>query len=314
MSADAPHTPDAAIPDPLLLLPLRQRLAERSLAVRAVHVIRPGREDVVHRFVDDTAENVYSVSKTVTALGVGIARTEGLLDLEDRAVDHLPSPEGRYGEGVGDVTIRHLLTMTSGSPVTAFAQDERDHRDLTSLYLETPLVREAGSTFEYSNGGPFLLSRIIAQRTGQTLRDWLMPRLFQPLDIVNPQWHTTVDGHSWGATGLHLKSGEMARIGEVLLGRGTVDGAELVPAEWVDLMHAEDTWVDTAWPDPENARYGLGVWASQPDGSWRADGAYGQFLLVLPEQETLVAITSHIENGGANGVLAAVREELLPLL
>ena len=305
---------DVDLPDALVLLPLRQRLTERGLAVRSLHLHRPGRPAVVHRFVDDTAENIYSVSKTVTALAVGIAREEGLLDLDDRAVDHLPSPEGRYGEGVGDVTIRHLLTMTSGSPITVFAQEERDHRDLTSLYLETPLAREAGSAFEYSNGGPFLLSRIIAQRTGQTLRDWLMPRLFQPLDIVNPQWHTTVDGHSAGATGLHLKSGEMARIGEVLAGRGSVDGAELVPAAWVDLMHAEDTWVDTGWPDPDNARYGLGVWASQGEGAWRADGAYGQFLLVLPEQAALVAVTSHIDNGGANRVLGAIREELVPLL
>ena len=305
---------DVDLPDALVLLPLRQRLTERGLAVRSLHLHRPGRPAVVHRFVDDTAENIYSVSKTVTALAVGIAREEGLLDLDDRAVDHLPSPEGRYGEGVGDVTIRHLLTMTSGSPITVFAQEERDHRDLTSLYLETPLAREAGSAFEYSNGGPFLLSRIIAQRTGQTLRDWLMPRLFQPLDIVNPQWHTTVDGHSAGATGLHLKSGEMARIGEVLAGRGSVDGAELVPAAWVDLMHAEDTWVDTGWPDPDNARYGLGVWASQGEGAWRADGAYGQFLLVLPAQQAVLTVTSHLEGRAGAEILRAVWEELLPLL
>src|SRR5699024_5668041 len=82
----------------------------------------------------------------------------------------------------------------------------------------------------------------------------------------------------------HLKSGQLARIGRLLLQRGAHDGAQLVPAAWVDALHAEAAWVATGDPEPESTRYGYGVWRCTPQGAWRADGAYGQFLLVLPEQ------------------------------
>src|SRR5699024_3758133 len=99
-----------------------------------------GREDLTHRFVEDTAENIYSVSKTVTALAVGIAAEEGLLDPEDLLSDHLPAPAGGYGTGIEQVRLRHLLTMTSGSPVLGFLDEQREHPDLTSLLLGTDLI------------------------------------------------------------------------------------------------------------------------------------------------------------------------------
>lgn len=304
----------ATLPDALILTPFRQRVVEQRLGVRAIHLHRPGRPEVVHRFEHDAENNVYSVSKTVTALAFGIAREEGLLDLDDRIVDHVPAPAESLGEGVEGITLRHLLTMTSGSPVTAFADDERDDPDLAARFLRTDLVAEPGQKYEYSNGSTFMVARAIAARAGSSLRDYLMPRLFEPLGIVNPQWHATRDGHSWGATGLHLRSGQLAAIGELLLARGSRDGRQLVPAAWIDALHAEDTWVRTGWEDQENARYGFGVWGSTPQGSWRADGAYGQFLLVMPEQDAVIAISSHLEGRSGSEILTAVWEELLPLL
>ncbi len=300
--------------DPYLLLPLRQRILEQRLGVRALHLHREGHAELSHRFVEDTAENVYSVSKTVTALAVGIAQAEELLDVEDLIVDHLPAPDGGYGQGVEAVRIRHLLTMTSGSPVLGFLDAERDHADLTALILGTDLTAAPGERWEYSNGSIFLLSRIIGERTGQTLRDWLMPRLFAPLGILNPQWFTTRDGHSWGATGLHLKSGQLARIGRLLLQRGAHEGTQLVPAEWIDALHADTSWVATGDPEPESVRYGLAVWDCTVDGAWRADGAYGQFLLVLPAQQAVLTVTAHLEGRGGAEILRAVWQELLPLL
>ncbi|MDN5689015.1 MAG: beta-lactamase family protein [Brachybacterium sp.] len=310
----APAGGAGTVPDPLLLFPLRQRIVERDLGVRAIHVHRGGRDEVSHRFVEDTAENIYSCSKTVTALAVGIAASEGLLEVEDRLVDHLPAPAGGYGRGIDRVRLRHLLAMTSGSPVLGFLEEERDHEDLTALILGTDLIADPGRRWEYSNGSIFLLSRVISERTGQSLRDWLLPRLFEPLGILNPQWHTTRDGHSWGATGLHLKSGQLARIGRLLLQRGEHEGTQLVPAAWIDAMHAEDTWVATGEVEPESTRYGYGVWRCSIDGAWRADGAYGQLVLVLPEQDAVVTLTSHLEGRGSDEIMRAVWEELLPLL
>lgn len=331
-------TPTTA-PHPLLLVPLRQRITERRLGVRAIHVIRPGRDTVSHHFRTDTPENLYSISKTVTALAIGIAQEEGLLALDDLLVDHLPAPTGGYGEGVDRIRLRHLLTMTSGSPVTAFLDEEREHPHLTDHFLGTDLTAAPGETFVYSNGSIFMLSRVITERTGQSMRDWLMPRLFEPLGIRNPQWFTDREKHTWGATGLHLTSEQMSRIGALLLAEGTVpegvagEGAvgkgpvaddagaartdeerRLVPAAWIRSLHADDTWVPTGDPDPESAKYGLGVWKCTVPGSWRADGAFGQFLVILPEQDACVAITSHLEGMPGAEILTAVWEELLPLL
>ena len=311
----APAAPAApAVPDQLLLLPLRQRIVEQRLGVRAVHLHRAGRPELSHRFVEDRAENIFSVSKTVTALAVGIAAHEGLLDPDDLLSDHLPAPTGGYGAGIETVRLRHLLTMTSGSPVLGFLDEQRDHPDLTSLLLGTAVVAEPGQRWEYSNGSIFLLSRVIGERTGQSLRDWLMPRLFEPLGILNPQWHTTRDGHSWGATGLHLKSGQLAGIGRLLLQRGEHEGSQLVPAAWVDALHAEAAWVATGDPEPETEHYGLGVWRCTVDGAWRADGALGQLLIVLPAQDAVVTVTSRLEGRSSAEILRAVWEELLPLL
>lgn len=307
-------TARTSVPDPLLLLPLRQRIVERSLGVRALHLHRAGHAEVSHRFVDDTPENLWSISKTVTALAVGIAQAEGLLDLEDLVSEHLPAPEGGFGTGWDQVRLRHLLTMTSTSPILAFLDEEREHADLTGLILSTALQGTPGERWEYSNGSILLASRVITERTGQSMRDWLMPRLFEPLGILNPQWFTTRDGLTWGATGLHLKSGQLARIGRLLLQRGQWEGEQLVPAAWIDLMHAPQTWVATGDVEPESAGYGLGVWRCTPDGAWRADGAYGQFLLVLPEQEAVLTVTSHLEGTPGAEIMRAVWEELLPLL
>lgn len=334
---DPPSGPNPTpVPDTLLLVPLRQRITERHLGVRAIHVIRPGRATVSHLFGADTPENLYSISKTVTALAIGIAQHEGLLDLDDLLVDHLAAPTGGYGEGVDGIRLRHLLTMTSGSPVTAFVDEEREHPHLTGHFLGTDLSAAPGDGFVYSNGSIFMLSRVISERTGQSMRDWLMPRLFEPLGIRNPQWFTDVEGYTWGATGLHLTSQQMSRIGALLLAEGATpdglaaegtapDGAEgegtaagegrrLVPAAWIRSLHADDTWVPTGDPEPESGKYGLGVWKCTVPGSWRADGAFGQFLVILPEQNACVAITSHLEGVPGAEILRAVWEELLPLL
>lgn len=297
--------------DAAILLPLRQRILERGLGVRAVHLHRAGRPDVEHRRMEDTAENLYSVSKTVTALAVGIARSEGLLDIDDRLLDHVPAPRDGLGRGVEGIRLRHLLTMTSGSPITCFTDEQRLAPDVEGLFLGTDVRSVPGERFEYSNGSTYMLGRVIARASGQDLREYLLGRLFEPLGILNPQWFRCRAGSTWGATGLHLYTSELARIGRLLLQRGSWEGEELVPAAWVDALH--ERWTPTGDDDPESARYGLQVWDCTPEGAWRADGAYGQLVIVLPRQEAVVTITSHHEGEGAD-ILSAVWDELLPAL
>lgn len=314
--AATPATTTPPTPDALLLLPLRQQIQEQALGVRAIHVHRDGHEDLVHRYVGDTWENIYSVSKTITALAVGIAIEEGLLDLEDHLVDVLPVPDGvTAGEGIDRIRLRHLITMTGGNPVLGFVDEERLATDVVEQFYAADLAREPGTAFEYSNMSIHLLARAVEERSGTGLREYLMPRLFLPLGIRNPQWHTTAAGHAWGATGLYLRSGELANIGRLLLQRGRWETDRLVPADWIDAMHAPQNWVETGERNElENLRYGFGVWDCTLEDAWRADGAQGQFILVMPAQRAVVTITSRHESGPTQDILRAVWSQLVPLL
>ncbi|MDH2445406.1 serine hydrolase [Amnibacterium sp. CER49] len=255
--------------------------AER-LGVHGVHV-RVGDEAATHRWRSDDRENLYSVSKGVCALATGMAIDERLLTLDLRVGDVFPAPA--LGDGVADVTLRHLLTMSSGIDFSWFGHEPIPWPDLAAEMLRRPTP---GRRFQYSDASTYVAMRMLGMVVGD-VRDWLMPRLFDPLGIDNPQWHRCPLGHIIGGTGLELRTEELARIGDVLLDRGRRQGRVLVSPEWVDAMHAD--WIETGRPAPMD-RYGLATWAG-PGESWRFEGRYGQFVVV--NGHAVVTITGHEE-------------------
>lgn len=254
-----------------------------GLGVYGVH-IRLGRETASHRWRSDDRENLYSVSKGVCALATGMAIDEGLLDLDLRVIDVFG--DFALGERVGDVTLRQLLTMTSGIDFLWFGHEPIPWPDLAAEMLRRP---SAGRRFQYSDVSTYVAMRMLAERVGD-VRDWLMPRLFEPLEIDNPQWHRCPLGFIIGGTGLELRTDELARIGDVLIDRGSWKGDVLVSPGWVDAMHT--SWVATGRPSPMD-RYGLATWAG-PDEAWRLEGRYGQFVVV--HGDAVVTITAHEES------------------
>ncbi len=303
--------------------PFRLSVAEQHLGVYGIHILHEDpatgrRVAEEHRFRADDRVCLYSASKTFTSVGVGIAIEEGLLSLEDRLLDAFPDDAADAAPGVGDITVRHLLTMTAGSPFTWFEPGQKDGDDWLGAFFQTPLVAEPGTRFEYSNSCTYALGRLIEHHSGLTLRDYLLPRLFGPLGIRNPQWHTCPQGHTIAASELFLTTSELARLGETLLDGGSYRGMRIVPASYVDAMHAD--WVDTRLGrgadrdvDPEGEAYGLQVWRCTVPGAWRADGMYGQFSVVLPDQRACVTVTSHRE-GNIDDILRAVWRDVLPQL
>lgn len=296
--------------DAALLTGFRLRAAERRLGVYGVHLHREGHDPVEHRFRSDDPVHLYSGSKTFTALAVGMARSEGLLGLDDAVVDHFP--RRGHADGAEAMTVRHLLQMTSGNPVTWSGQVEEP--DLLGAFLAAPLVAEPGSRFAYSNACSYVLGRVVHAVSGQDLRDFLLPRLFAPLGIRNPQWMRCPAGYSLGGVGLHLRTSEFARLGQLLLQDGRWDDRRLVPAEFVERMRTDVVDCSTFSEDPESsAGYGYQVWRCTVADAWRADGKYGQFSIVLPRHRAVVTVTAHHE-GAANDILRAVWDEVLPLL
>ena len=272
-----------------------------------------------HHWTPDLRRDVFSVSKTFVSVAVGIAAAEGLLRLTDPLLSHLSHLAPGAADGVESITIEHLLTMTSGivhrweGPMTGPGPDP------ARPIVAAPLGSAPGSRFAYRGSNTYLLSRIIHSCSGQDVRDYLRTRVFAPLGIEDPPWQRCPAGFSLGATGLSLRTEEIARLGRTLLHQGAWQGRQLLPAEYAASLTSEP--VDThghlasraAGPHPENARYGKHVWLCARDGAWRMDGIYGQFSVVLPQQQACITVTSHYL-GPTTDILDAIWSQIVPAL
>jgi CubicO group peptidase (beta-lactamase class C family) len=283
----------------------------RGLGIDAIQVV-PGSGPLgERRRIDDIRRDVFSVSKTVTSLAVGMLEGEGALSLDDPVLAHLPELADTAAAGSEAITVGHLLGMTAGNGYR-WLYDDADHPgDPAREFFATPLVAEPGSTYHYSGGNSYVLSRLVHSITGVDLRDFLVPRLFGPLGIRNPQWLRCPLGFPLGAIGLQLRTSEITRITQLLLHEGTHGGHRLVPGDYIARMTTDTTHTGRA--EPDNRTYGLHVWLCARDGAWRMDGIYGQFGIVLPEHHACVSITAHCRVPTV-GILDCVWEYIVPAL
>ncbi|WP_402468533.1 serine hydrolase domain-containing protein [Isoptericola aurantiacus] len=279
-----------------------ERLVETLDGVDDVHslmVLRHGHvvaEAWWDPFVPEEPHRMFSVSKSVTATAVGLAVAEGLLTTHDRVLDLLPDdapPDP--GEHLAAMTVRDLLTMTSGhgADTMQFRFDnlhrpgDRWARDI----LAAPVVHEPGTRFVYNTGATYLLSAILHRLTGERLLDWLTPRLFAPLGISGATWEQCPAGIDVGGYGLAITTEDLATLGQLWLQRGRWGGTQLVPAGWIEEMTSFQVpnGPDES-PDWEQG-YGYQFWRCRHD-AYRADGAFGQFCVVSPAHDAVVVLTS----------------------
>ncbi|GMA19006.1 beta-lactamase family protein [Arsenicicoccus piscis] len=253
---------------------------------------------------------VYSVSKTFTATAVGLAVHEGRFALEDRVVDLLPAdvPEP-LDDRIAEVTVHHLLSMSTGRDVDTFAEMvRRPAPQWARTWLSMRPAGPVGSRHVYDNGCSWLLGEIVRRSTGESLVDYLRPRLLEPLGI-EIGWETDDLGRELGLTGVHVTTAHLSRLGELYRCDGVHEGVRLLPEGWVDRLstaHIPTTDDKADW----TRGYGYQVWQSRH--GYRLDGAYGQFVLVLPEQRAVLTLTSQQENSQV--LLDAVWEHVLPAL
>lgn len=286
---------------------------EQNLGLYGVHLYREGGGEACHCFREDERVHLYSGSKAFTAAAVGIAVAEGRFALDDGVAGLLgmaTAPEA------GRMTVLDLLQMRAGYAQSLFTADGAAHEagaDWARLFFARPPAHPSGSRFFYDNGCTYMLSRVVQAASGQPLRSYLIDRLFTPLGITNPQWHTCPQGHTLGAVGLYLKTEEFARLGRLLLQNGAWDGRQLVPAAYLRAA-AEDTVPVEGFDDPEcQCGYGYQLWRCTRAGAYRADGKFGQFSIVLPAHRAVVTTTAHNE-ACPNDILRAVWQHLLPRL
>jgi CubicO group peptidase (beta-lactamase class C family) len=238
MSAEPTSTLSAAAAE------FARRNAEQELGAYGVRVDSNEHGAIERRFRSDDRVNLYSVAKTFTAIAMLLAQHEGVLRLDDPFLDYLPELRRDAAEGLERVTIRQLLTMTSGSSHVWFADQPIDSLDLLRDFCTAELGHEPGRHFAYTGSGPYVAGRVLARATGANVRDYLMPRLFDPLDIHNPAWHSCPAGFPFAESDLFLRTEELARFSRLLLRRGRWHDSQVVPSSCVDALTA--AMVDTS--------------------------------------------------------------------
>lgn len=283
---------------------------EKQLGTYAIIVKQHGETIASHFWRKDLRHNIHSLSKSFTSCALGIAIDEGLLSLEDKVISFFPEKiDGEPSEYLKQLSVKNLMTMCSGYDRPYMLNDQRDvieDDDWVHYFLNQKFVYEPGTHFLYDTGNTFIISAILEKVTGMHLRDYLMPRIFKPLDIRNPQWFTSPDGINLGGAGLHLNCEEISRFAEMLLNKGVYGGKQLVPAEYLELASSKIV-SNGKGKTNDSCGYGLQFWRCTRPGAFRGDGAYGQLAIIIPDEDMTVSITSHNEIN-TNAIIETVFE------
>jgi hypothetical protein len=181
----------------------------------------------------------------------------------------------------------------------------------TKRFLAHPVPHKPGAHFLYNTPATYMLSAIVQKATGSNVLDYLGPRLFEPLGIEHHSWGTSPQGVTLGGYGLNIRTEDIARFGQLYLQKGEWNGKRLVPEAWVEEATARQTSNGSNPKSDWEQGYGYQFWRCR-HGAYRGDGAFGQFCVVMPEQDAVVAITSGVKD--MQSVLNLVWDQLLPAM
>src|SRR5450755_988725 len=244
----------------------------------------------------DLVHSIYSLSKTFTSTAVGFAVSENKLKLTDKVISFFPNDlPDTIPPFLAGLTVRDVLIMSIGQDPDPTYNLASKYRNWERAFLATPIVHKPGTVFLYNSLGTFMLSAIVQKVTGQRVVDYLRPRLFDPLDITGMDWEETLLGVNTGGWGLRLKTEDMAKVGQLYLQKGGWNGNQIIPATWIEeattekiIQHPEFTQSERDTSDWVQG-YGYQIWLCRHQ-AYRGDGAYGQFIIVLPNQDAVIAI------------------------
>lgn len=287
--------------------------ADRSLdSLHSLMILRHGRviaEGWWAPFDSQTRHELYSLSKSFTSTAVGLAVAEGKLSVDDELTKwfsaELPS---EVTANLRAMRLRDLLCMSAGHGAeigtgpTAMT---------TRAFLAHPVPFKPGTRFLYNTPATFMLSASVQRATGQTVLEYLRPRLFDPLGIEDPSWDANVEGISLGGYGLSVRTEDIAKFGQLYLQKGRWDGHQILPESWVDLATSRQTSNGSNPRSDWEQGYGFQFWRCR-NGAFRGDGAFGQFCVVMPAQDAVVVTTAGLKDMQA--VLDRVWQHLLPAM
>src|SRR6185369_8886180 len=256
-----------------------------------------------------TPHILYSLSKSFTSTAVGLAISEGKMSLDDEVLKYFPADApAEPSVNLKAMRVRDLLRMATGNVAEAsFA----GNIPWTRAFLAQPVPFKPGTHFLYNSPATYMLSAIVQKVTGMTVLDYLKPRLFAPLGIDNPSWVLSPQGISAGAYGLSLRTEDIARFGQLYLQKGKWRGKQLVPSEWIEEATARQTSNGSSPKSDWDQGYGYQFWRSRHN-TYRGDGAFGQYCMIIPEFDAVVVITSGVRD--MQSVMNLVWDKLLPAM
>lgn len=263
---------------------------------------RPGEPSKLHV--------MHSVSKSFLSTAIGLAQAQGALSIDDRLYDFFPEHKALCDSDFKrSVTLRHLLMMGSG-----FENREmeifRGKNDLVRNALSAPILHEPGTVFNYYTLGSYLLSAAFQKVLPEGVHLYLKRKVFAPLQIRHSRWNKCPQGIDFGGFGLYLSAYDMTKLGQLYLQNGSWEGQQLLPEAWVRDATAKQIGNENPNVDWRQG-YGYQFWRNAM-GGFRADGMQGQYIIVLPEKDAVIVMTSKLNP--MQIPLTAIAESLLPVM
>ena len=227
----------------------------------------------------------HSMCKSITGMAIGMLIEEEKLKLDENIYDIFPDHINAFSKIFRPViTVENLLTMTSG--ITFNESGIVSGNDWLGSFLNASVNGKPGTEFQYNSLNTYVLSAIVTKRTGETLTEYLTPRLFGPLGITKYYWETCPKGITKGGWGLFLCAEDMAKLGQLYLQRGKLNGQQLVSEYWIEISTARHL-------KTQNDTYGYGyqLWMEQRPGSFEYNGMLGQNVIIYPDMD-MVLVTN----------------------
>lgn len=242
------------------------------------------------RMSQKTRLNTWSVSKSFVSVAVGIAMDQGMISLDEKICDSFKEylPENP-SENLLNITVKHMLTMTTGFEHSLFFADDPERyvtKDWINYFFNQNYPYKPGERFLYCNFNTYMLACLIEKKSGMDIMDYLNKYLFEPLGILSPDWTRCPMGHIHAANGLYLTIDEFENFGQMLLQKGMYNGKRIVSEEYLNMA------TKLQLPEYMETDYGFQFWINPDKESYRADGKFGQYIIVLPKQDMVVAVQS----------------------
>lgn len=284
----------------------KEAAKDRQIDAHGILILRHG--NIIARasfypYQEDIWHISHSMCKSLTGLAIGLLIEDGVLELDEKLLDIFKEKRNLLSTfRLKDITVRHLLTMSSG--ITVNEAGAILENDWVKMVMESSTAFNAGEKFSYNSMNTYILSAIIKEKTEKGLTEFLQERIFAPLEITQFYWEKCPKGIEKGGWGLSIRLEDMAKIGQLYLQMGEWEGRQLVAREWIE--ESTKMQIDTS-PDSDRYGYGYQICIGPYPGSYQFNGMLGQNVIVLPDREMVIATT-----GGSSGLNGAT--DISPLI